>query len=165
MHKICTKYAIICNKICNHMQKYAQICILYAKIYAEICTNKDSFSKIMQKYARNMQEICTNMQFYMQQYAKICNSNMHLYAKIYANICENIRVYVFAYGAYICTPHFADDTGSVHILHVFMSIHGICRNQRGCAYIYIYRVCPYFVFFCIFRRATHEVSRAATASE
>ena len=34
------------------------------------------------------------MQF---KYAKIC--------KIYANMCENIRVYVFAYGAYICTPH------------------------------------------------------------
>jgi len=38
----------------------------------------------------------------MQKYAnKICK-NMQ-------NICKNIRVYVFAYGAYICTPHFADD--------------------------------------------------------
>jgi hypothetical protein len=37
----------------------------------------------------------------MQKYAnKICK-NMQ-------NICKNIRVYVFAYGAYICTPHFAD---------------------------------------------------------
>ena len=25
------------------------------------------------------------------------------------NICENIRVYVFAYGACICAPHFADE--------------------------------------------------------
>ncbi len=37
----------------------------------------------------------------MQKYAnKICK-NMQ-------NICKNISVYVFAYGAYICTPHFAD---------------------------------------------------------
>ena len=37
---------------------------------------------------------------------------MQKYAKIYANICENIRVYVFAYGSYICTPHFADGAGT-----------------------------------------------------
>ena len=55
MHKICKKYAKICNKICKNMQKYAN-------------------------------KICKNMQ----------------------NICKNIRVYVFAYGAYICTPHFPD---------------------------------------------------------
>ncbi len=38
----------------------------------------------------------------MQKYAnKIC--------KIYVKYMQkNIRVYVFAYGAYICTPHFAD---------------------------------------------------------
>jgi hypothetical protein len=54
-------------------------------------------------------------------------------------------------------------TGSVHILHVFMSICGICRNHRGCAYIC--RVCPYIAFFCIFRRATREASRAVTASD
>ena len=53
--------------------------------------------KICKKYAKICNKICINMQKYAN---KICK-NMQ-------NICKNIRVYVFAYGAYICTPHFAD---------------------------------------------------------
>ena len=53
--------------------------------------------KICKKYAKICNKICRNMQKYAN---KICK-NMQ-------NICKNIRVYVFAYGAYICTPHFAD---------------------------------------------------------
>ena len=55
--------------------------------------------KICKKYAKICNKICRNMQKYAN---KICK-NMQ-------NICKNIRVYVFAYGAYICTPHFADDS-------------------------------------------------------
>ena len=64
---------------------------------------------VLAKTCRNMHEIC-------MKYAKICNKicknmqNMQIkYAKNMQNICKNIRVYVFAYGAYICTPHFADE--------------------------------------------------------
>ena len=96
MQEICKKYAKICNKICKNMQKYANNMQKYAIKYAEICKNKDSFSKNMQKYAKNMQKICNKICRNMQKYAnKICK-NMQ-------NICKNIRVYVFAYGAYICT--------------------------------------------------------------
>jgi hypothetical protein len=56
--------------------------------------------KICKKYAKICNKICRNMQKYAN---KICK-NMQ-------NICKNIRVYVFAYGAYICTPHFADASG------------------------------------------------------
>ena len=45
--------------------------------------------KICTKYAKICNEICKNMQKYAN---KICK-NMQ-------NICKNIRVYVFAYGAY-----------------------------------------------------------------
>ena len=48
--------------------------------------------KICKKYAKICNKICRNMQKYAN---KICK-NMQ-------NICKNIRVYVFAYGAYICT--------------------------------------------------------------
>ena len=50
------------------------------------------------KYAKNM----LNMQ---QKYAKICNQ--------YA---EYEQVFVLAYFAYICTPHFADGSSSKPVL-------------------------------------------------
>jgi hypothetical protein len=73
------------------MQKYAKI----RTVLAKTCRN---MQKICKKYAKICNKICRNMQKYAN---KICK-NMQ-------NICKNIRVYVFAYGAYICTPHFADD--------------------------------------------------------
>ena len=72
------------------MQKYAKI----RTVLAKTCRN---MQKICKKYAKICNKICRNMQKYAN---KICK-NMQ-------NICKNIRVYVFAYGAYICTPHFAD---------------------------------------------------------
>ena len=105
MHKNCIKYAIICKKleyaiICTNMHKYAFYMQKYMQKYVKIRT-------VSAKTCRNMQEICKNMQkyaFYMQKYAFY----MQKYAKICKNICKNIRVYVFAYGTYICTHHFAD---------------------------------------------------------
>ena len=91
---------IICGSMQNNMQKYVKIRTVLAKTcrnmpVQEICRN------MLQKYAVVYALICQNMQF---KYAITCKFDLQ-------NICENIRVYVFAYGAYICTPHwhFADD--------------------------------------------------------
>jgi hypothetical protein len=88
MHEICTKnaknmqlYAPDMHLICRYMQK---IC----NEYAEICTKH---AEKMQKYAPDMHLICNEYARNMQEYAGIC-----------IGAC-------FAYFAYICTPHFADD--------------------------------------------------------
>ena len=100
MHTICTKYAItwtstqqIRRSDAKNMQKYA-LHTLNVQIHAKICIKYAIQRLDYCKYAKNMQKICTNIQKNMQ---KIC--------KKYA---EYAKVYVLAYFAYICTPHFAD---------------------------------------------------------
>ena len=82
----------------TYMQKYVKIRTVLAK-HAEICTK---YAQNMQLYAIKYAIICKNMlkcAFYTQKY-------MQKYAKIRTVLAK--RVYVFAYGAYVCTPHFAD---------------------------------------------------------
>ena len=145
----------------HNMQKHTKYAT-YAKTYKHLQYMQKHTTYATYAKTSNICNICN--------ICKISNKNTKYAMNI--PICENIPckdyyIYMHYKALYVVGPPrpAKTHTGSVHILHVFMSIYGICRNHRGCAYIYVYRVCPYFAFFCIFWRATREVSRAVTASE